>query len=368
MGSKNEAPQTHYSGAPATGSLSMQLMLTTVGPVMALLAALTLVSVLSFTRLTQTLVEERDSELVQLAARQVASYWADSVLLLSELASTDVVRNGSAQDSQALLNAGAAPLQRFDRVSVTDSQGMIVATEGDELGKNVSTLDYYDRARRLRRPVRSPVHEDIRGEAIIVVAIPVYDLYGQFGGCVLGVWELLGDRLGLPIKNLRVGEHGYAFLVDSYGTVLYHPDKDFVRADYSQHPSVAALLKSETGAQTVSVGGETTVVGYAPFPLNQITSSLLADQSWRGWGLLTSELWVDIVAPLQPWVRLMIVLLILVITLPLIFLVLEQPPGRGAVAEPGRRRPTAWHRGSSIARCPSTPGPPRCASWSWPLT
>ena len=88
-------------------------MLTTVTPVMALLAALTLVSVLSFTRLTQTLVEERDSELVQLAARQVASYWADSVLLLTEVASTDVVRNGAVGETQALLSASVALLQRF---------------------------------------------------------------------------------------------------------------------------------------------------------------------------------------------------------------------------------------------------------------
>jgi two-component system sensor histidine kinase UhpB len=295
-------------------------MLTTVGPVMALLAALILVSVLSFTRLTQTLVQERDSELVQLAARQVANHWADSVLLLTEVASTDVVRNGHAEESQALLSASVALLKRFDRISVTDSQGLIVATEGDEKGKNVSALDYFDRARRLRRPVRSPVYEDMHGQAIIMVACPIYDIYGQFGGCVLGAWELLGDRLGSPIANLRVGEHGYAFLVDSYGTVLYHPDKEFVKADYSRHPAVASLLNNEIGAQTVSVGGQTIVVGYAPLPLDEITSSLLADQSWRGWGLLTSELWEDIVAPLQPYVRLMIILLILVITLPLIFL------------------------------------------------
>ncbi|HUV95190.1 MAG TPA: cache domain-containing protein [Anaerolineae bacterium] len=312
-------------------------MLTTLVPVTALLIAVALVGVFAFTRLTQTLIQERDSELVQLAARQVAGYWEDSIRLLTQVASLAPVRNGDTIESQSLLSSNDPLRQRFDQVSIANAQGTVIATEGGELTENVGQRAYFDRARRLRRPVRSKVHQDSHGQAIIAVAVPIYDLRGQFSGCVLGVWELQGDRLGSPVAYVRVGESGFAYLVDEFGTVLYHPQRDLVGADYRQHPAVSALLRGETGAQTVSIHERTTVVGYAPMPLTRLTSYYLADETWDGWGLLTSELWDDIVAPLQPYVRLIILLLLLVVTLPLTFLALNSrriiAPLQGLVAQ-----------------------------------
>ena len=307
---------------PTQANLRTQLMVTTVVPVAALLLALSLVGVFGFNRLTQTLVEQRDSELVQLAARQVADYWADSVRLLLAVSATDSVRSGDLSASQVLLSENAALYQRFDQISITDAQGVVIATEGGVLGEGFGQHSYFERARRLRRPVRSEVYEDAHGERLVVVAVPIYDLAGRFSGCTLGVWELRGDHLGLPVRNLRVGRSGFGQLVDKQGIILYHPSGDMIGADYHQHPIVAALLRGETGARTVNVGGSTTVMGYAPIRLRELTSSL-ADETWDGWGLLTSELWDDIVAPLQPYVSLMVVILILVVTIPLTFLALN---------------------------------------------
>lgn len=297
-------------------------MVTTVVPVAVLLIALVTVGVFGFTRLTQTLVEQRDSELVQLAARQVAGYWADSVRLLIAVSSTDPVRSGDLGAIKALLSESVALYQRFDQISITDVQGVVVATEGGMLGESVGQYAYFERARRLRRPVRSEVYKDAQGQQVIVVAVPIYDWAGRFSGCALGVWELQKDHLGLPVRNVRVGQNGFAQLLDSRGIVLYHPSKDMIGADYHQHPAVAALLRGETGAQTVNVGGQTMVVGYAPLRLRELASSL-ADESWDGWGLVTVEFWDDIVAPLRPYVRLMAVLLVLVVTIPLTFLALN---------------------------------------------
>lgn len=298
-------------------------MVTTVAPVAALLIGLVTVGILSFTRLTQTLVEQRDLELVQLATRQVASYWGDSVFLLTQVAAAEPVRSGDISAAQAWLSGNMALLQRFDQVSITNAQGVIVVTERGELGLNISVHSYFERARRLRRPVRSGVYEDTRGRQAIAVAVPIYDLFGDFAGCALGIWHLQGNRLGQAVANLRVGERGFAFVVGEYGTILSHPSSDLIGADWHEHPAVAAVLEGQTGVQTVIINERRTVVGYAPIPLRQLTSSYTADETWDGWGLLTSEEWDDIVAPLRPYVQLMGILLVLVVTLPLAFLALN---------------------------------------------
>ncbi|MHB1294206.1 MAG: sensor histidine kinase [Anaerolineae bacterium] len=312
-----------------TGNLRTQLMVATVAPVTALLIALTLVGTFSFTRLTQTLVRERDSELVQLAARQVASDWSESVLLLTQVAASDAVRGADLEASHVLLTDNLALLQRFDQISITDSLGAVITTHGGDMGERVDQLSFFDRARRLRRPVRSAVYVNSREQRVITVAVPYYDLLGQFGGCTLGTWVLGGESLSIPLDNVRVGENGFAYLVDGLGIILYHPDSALTGSSAASNPELASLLHEGAGARIVQAAGHTTVVGYAPIALRELGSSLFADESWDGWGLMTAEDWDAIVAPLEPYVLLIFVLLLLVVALPLAFLAIS---GRRIVA------------------------------------
>lgn len=305
------------------GNLRAQLILTTVAPVAVLLIALTIVGALALISLTQALVQDRDTELVQLAARQIADDWELSVHLLAQVASAEPIRAGRRDDVQGLLRENAVLQQRFDLLSVTNAQGHVIATEGGALGQDVGNLDYFERAKQLRRPVRSPLHDDGHGRRVITVAVPYFDGAGRFGGCVLGTWDLAGSQLGAPVASIRVGEEGYAFLVDQQGAILYHPDRSLLAAQWMEHPSVAAVCEGSAGAQTIRWRSERTIIAYAPVPLTQLPSSLVADESWEGWGLLTSQMWEDIVAPLQPYLILMLFLLLLALLLPLAFLALN---------------------------------------------
>jgi signal transduction histidine kinase len=297
-------------------------MLTTVAPLVVLLLAMAVVGVFAFTRLAQTLVEQRDAELVQLAAGQIADYFRDSVLLLTQVSATEAARNGDAVAMQDLLQADVALRERFDQLCVTDAQGLVLASVG-EVGSQFGELSYFERARRLRRPVRSSLYEDARGHQLVTVAVPVFDIYGQFVGCVLGVWDLARTQLGLPVASVRVGQGGYAYLVNENGVVLYHPSAGFIGGDGLYHPAVQALMQGKAGAQTVSVDGRVTVVGYAPIAFHRLSSSLLADESWEDWGLLTNELWDDLMAPLSLYVWLLVALLLAIVAAPLILLAIN---------------------------------------------
>ncbi|MFO7696378.1 MAG: histidine kinase [Anaerolineae bacterium] len=293
-------------------------MLSLAVPIITLLLALALVGFFGVTKLIETLVEQRDAELTQLAARQIASYWSDSVVLLSQVASVDDIRSGDTA-LIALMLAQNSPLQqRFDQISITDPGGTVIATYAGQMGEPFGAYGFVDRTRQVRRPVRSEVITNQLGQDVVIVAIPYFTTNRQFGGCILGVWQLKDGRaLRSALENVRVGETGYSYLVDGNGTVLHHPEAEMIGANASRHPAVTAFLAGESGATSVSDKGQRMVVGYAAIPFRELSSSLFADETWDGWGMLIAELWDDIVAPLQPSLYLITVLLVATVALPL---------------------------------------------------
>jgi signal transduction histidine kinase len=316
MTSRNQGA-TFRSRLLAKSSLRTQLLLTTVLPVTGLLIVLSLVAVIGLVQLTRTLVQERDSQLVQLASRQVASYLSDSVLLLTQVAANDDIRSGDPQASLDILNANLSLAQRFDQIALTDPNGGIAVATGDVTESLLINQPWIERARRLRRPILSPVFLDSQGRQMLCVAIPVYDNAGAFRGCAVGIWDLASDRLGRPIASVRVGETGIAYLVDSDGTILYHPVGSLIGTNAAQDPAYSAFKQRQAGSQTINIDGALRVIGYAPIPLQQLGSSLFADESWSTWNLVTSESLGDIVAPLQPYLPFLILLVVLVVALPL---------------------------------------------------
>jgi len=303
--------------------LRTQLMLATAAPVLALLVALAGVSLFSFTRVTQRLVEERDAELVQLSARQVADHWAETLLLLSQVAATDELRSGDPAAMSQLLVANDALLRRFDALHVTDASGRIVAGTAEPPMETLAEQIVFARARDQRRPVRSPVLTTLSGNPGVLVAVPVYDTLRRFGGCLVGVWEVGGDAVSMPLSKVRAGSGALVYLVDHEGRVLWHPEPALIGAQMAAHPAVAKALVGETGAETVGDDGNTVVVGYGPVPANVLTSSLFADPSWQGWALLIAEPWENITAPFRPFLVLIVLLLSLMVTVPLLVLAIS---------------------------------------------
>jgi signal transduction histidine kinase len=301
----------------ARSNLRTQLLLTTLLPITGLLIALSILAIIGLIQLTRTLVQERDSQLVQLAARQVANYWADSVLLLTQVAANDTIRNGDPPAMLEVLNANLSLAQRFDQIALTDPAGMIVIATGDITESLLTNQPWIEQARRLRRPVLSSVFLDYKYRQTLCVAIPVFDNTGAFRGCAIGIWDLASERFGRPIASVRVGEAGITYLVDNNGTILYHPESSLIGTNAAQDPAFAAFKQRQAGSQTININGVVRVIGYAPIPLQQLASSLFADESWGTWNLVTSESLGDIIAPLQPFLPYIILLLALVVLLPL---------------------------------------------------
>jgi len=303
--------------------LRSQLLLATALPALVIMTALAIVGLSSFTRVTQRLVEDRDAELVELSASQVADHWAETLLLLSQVAATDEIRSGDPLSAQQILATNDALLRRFDALFVTDATGAVMASTAVAPFESLGNEAFFARVRDNRRAVRSGLLTSAQGEQVIVVAVPVYDQTRRFGGCLAGVWQLGGETIALPLRSVRAGSDAFSYLVDGEGRILWHPQANLIGASAAEHPAVIKALAGETGAETVEDGNRTMVVGYGPIPANVLSSSLFADPSWQGWTLLISERWEDITSPFRPFFVLIFTLILLMLVLPLLVLAIS---------------------------------------------
>lgn len=152
-----------------------------------------------------------------------------------------------------LAEAPIIDLVLFDRAGTVVG---IVPDEPGTLGQNYSWRDYYQWARDRGRPGQlylSPFTRlaggQHRGDMAVIVAMGIYDPGGRFKGVAMATvnFDELARR---SILSVRMGEHGYAWLLDSlHGTILVDPrgkitGQHFAEAFLPRWPKLHALAEA----------------------------------------------------------------------------------------------------------------------------
>ncbi len=175
---------------------------------------------------------------------------------------------------------------------VLDRRGTILYDSGYPRREGASLADtkYFIRARALR--ANEHLVTDLMNIVVerpdskqFIMAVPVYQkLPGsqdpQFNGVVLAILSVDGltQKYLLPIKS---GTRGYAWMMDSDGTLLYHPTQPQMlgknlfhtdRSCFQCHRSFNAEKqmvegKAETFGFYVAPGGENKLAAYYKFPV-----------------------------------------------------------------------------------------------------
>lgn len=134
----------------------------------------------------------------------------------------------------------------------------------------------------------SPIYiDDATSEPLVVMALPATDIFGDFKGTLAVevnlkfMWDL--------VDQLRVGETGYAYVVDNQGSLIAFSDTARVlRGENVQHiPEVSEFVKNPTLVGDVTPGSEsytgllgTTVVG-TYFPLGTPEWAVVTELPWQ---------------------------------------------------------------------------------------
>ena len=296
---------------PLTGSLRTKLIAWFFVPTAIILVAVALVNFYSYQDVTEDLVIERDRDLTQLWAGQLATNLDRFPRVLSDVSHTLGISKQSDADVQASLASASPQLRIFDGgVIVLDIFGTVTATH--PLRPDIVGQDWSDRAHSLQM-VRSlgPVFSDVLYDGsqeveVIEVAVPITGDQGEFLGSMIGIFRLRATSISAfysGIVRLRIGNGG-SYIVDGKGKVLYHDDRDQVGADFGTQEPVTRVRLGEVGAiRNRNQQGTDQVSAFAPIP-------------GTPWGLVTEESWSSLTSGSRNTQRFLILLLALGVAVP----------------------------------------------------
>ncbi|MBN2354281.1 MAG: response regulator [Spirochaetales bacterium] len=125
--------------------------------------------------------------------------------------------------------------------------------------------------------VQSKVHTLVSG-----FSTPIRNAGGVTVGLLRGVLVVSDENTaGDIIKDLKIGEHGFAFLTTANGLLLSHPNiamayERFSEYDFTEYPPVQRLARGESGVMEYPHEGETRVAAYWPV-------------ATTGWGVVVEQ-------------------------------------------------------------------------------
>ncbi len=165
--------------------------------------------------------------------------------------------------------------QNYLGIFVTDEKGLLLTGElsnGDEYkGSNISSRDYFQEAKKTGSTVVGEiVKSKSTGKMIYVVCAPVKSNDGAFLG-VFGM-SVKADLLINIVSGSKVGETGYAFMVDKNGIVNSHPNEKFIleldmKTLKGMEEISAEMLSGKKGVKKYNFKGVDKIAGYAPVPI-----------------------------------------------------------------------------------------------------
>jgi methyl-accepting chemotaxis protein len=171
-------------------------------------------------------------------------------------------------------------------IFVTDEKGLLVTGEladGKEYkGSDIAGRDYFQEAKKTNATVVGEiVLSKATGTMIYVVCAPVKSVGGDFLG-VFGL-SVKAELIIDIVSGSKMGETGYAFMIDKNGIINSHPNEKFIleldlKTLNGMENITAEMLSAKKGVQNYIFKGVDKIAGYAPVPIKNWSIALTQDR------------------------------------------------------------------------------------------
>ena len=263
------------------GSLRMKLMLG--GCLMAIIPVIVLGSIAVYN--AKTNIEKETDQQILMISKSIADM-VDSVMvlegnLLASMAQRDAViravteaNEGSGQQKAEFLQSELAKIQsiikeRYDFIVVTGRAGIVIADSVNGITKGISTVDreYFKRAMQGVSNSDTVVISKKTNEPVCTIACPVRDDNNQVIGMISGLMKV--SFLSAKINEIKLGETGYAYMINKEGVVIVYSDPSQVlKLNLAKEEGMENVMRraiaGETGVQEYTFKGIDKYAGFSP--------------------------------------------------------------------------------------------------------
>ena len=230
-------------------------------------------------RTTVQAVFEANRNLAANIADDIDAIFIEKVRLLKIVANNAEIKSADPLRQTALLRDLYFHSGDIGIALLADSQGKLIARSDDQPIAGISYFDrdYFQQMLRTRTTAISGVIQSrSTGHQVIGLAEPVIGWNGELLGAVIINVEL--EKLGQRIAKTKIGQTGYAILINEDGHILQHPESGIVATAanlFRMVPELSTVFK-QTGAMEYEYEGQKKLAGYsyAPTP---------------GWGLIVQQ-------------------------------------------------------------------------------
>jgi signal transduction histidine kinase len=314
--------------------LQAQIALATFLPLVILALLSATVSAYALQRIPEELAMQRQTVLAKMAATSVSNHLKGHVRLLEVVAADLGPASGYPNVQRQLLEERAAALGGFSAgVALLDERGTAIAAAGEQnaaLGLNYAFRPYFQEVKESMAPAFSTVLRDIPyGYNAVMIAVPVR-FQDAFAGVLVGEFALARSEWAQDLDLLQIGEGSRAYLADSTGTIIYHPEATRIGTTIQNEPALWELI---------SAGLPDSVI-YHPAGRDETVAASVSAIPGVAWTVVLEEPWTRILSTVRPYQWLVGGLLVLGITLALgalIYSVRRVTRPVNALIEAGRR-------------------------------
>ncbi|MEH0018147.1 MAG: methyl-accepting chemotaxis protein [Desulfobacter sp.] len=162
----------------------------------------------------------------------------------------------------------------YDLFFVAEAGGLIISDSmGGALREkqvNVGDRDYFKSAKKGEPVIGPPIKSRASGKAVVAIAVPLNDASGKFAGVFCSVLKL--DALSSKLTTVKVGETGYAYMINPDGMVIAHPNTDFIfnnnlKEIKGMEDISRRMTSKESGSEFYEFKGIRKVAGFAYLPI-----------------------------------------------------------------------------------------------------
>lgn len=249
--------------------------------VAAVILSLSLSSFLIYYNANKTLTNSTEQTILLLArssSTEIGLWLEEKKSYITTLANTPAILNGDQEIAIRYLAAEMTRLHQYETILVASETGDYYSSTRDGSGAivtkkgSIKDRPYFSEAMQGKTVLSDPVLSKDTGHPIAVVAVPIKrdgKVVGVMGGSI--VLEDLIQR----VKSIKAFETGYAFVAQSDGVVIVHPDKNldmkynFIKDtnnDPALRQALSQMVQGHEGVARYAWNKEDKYLGYSPVP------------------------------------------------------------------------------------------------------